>query len=312
MHAMILAAGLGTRLAPITDSIPKPLVPVVGVPTIELHIRRLAEFGFKNIVINTHHLARNVREALEDGSRFGVAIAYSHEPELLGTGGGIKKALPLLGDKDFLVVNADALFAPDYDRILDAHFRAGAAATMVVRRSPRALDYGAVRVDPHGRVRSIIGQGALDDDAEPTMFTGVHILSQRFAGALPDTGCIVRESYIPLLRDGEHVQAFVDEGYFCDLGTPDRYLRANLDLLTGRARLAGFEPPRRSVHIGADVDLSPEATLGNEVVLCDGCRVDASSHLERCVILPKARVQGAVRDCIVMGDGRKIGKESPP
>ncbi len=306
MHAMILAAGLGTRLAPITDVIPKPLVPVVGIPTIALHIRRLAGCGFKNIVINTHHLAQALRSALGDGARFGVTISYSHEPTLLGTGGGIKKALPLLGDGDFLVVNADALFAPDYERLLDTHARFGALATMVVRRTPEARDYGAVRIDASGRVRSIIGLGAPDLDTEATMFTGVHLLSREFAARLPEAGCIIRRSYIPVLEEGKAVQALVDDSYFCDLGTPQRYLRANLDLLTRRAHLDGLEPPPRDIFIGPDVDVDPGAELVGEVVLCDGCRIAASSRLQRCLVLPGARVEGEARDCIVMGDNRKI------
>ena len=108
---MILAAGLGTRLRPLTDTVPKPLLPVAGTPAVVRLMRWLRGAGIREIVINLHHLPDRIEDALGNGDLFDVDIVYSREPELLGTGGGIKKALTLLGDGPFLVINGDVVFA---------------------------------------------------------------------------------------------------------------------------------------------------------------------------------------------------------
>ncbi|MBW2277833.1 MAG: NDP-sugar synthase, partial [Deltaproteobacteria bacterium] len=253
MRAMILAAGFGTRLRPLTEKVPKPLVPVVGKPNIVRTIEHLRGFGVTEIVINLHHLPQAIREALGDGAAWGVSIAYSAEPRILGTGGGIKQALPLLGDETFLVVNGDALFAPDIDAALRAHRRHGALATLVLREDPEADNFGAVGLDDSDRVRRLVWAGDPESGPRSLMFTGVHLLEPAIASRLPDDGCIVRQTYAPLVEDGAPVFGTTDDGYFCDLGTPQRYLEANLTLVTGREHLPRLEPPQDGIYLGSDV-----------------------------------------------------------
>ena len=181
MHAMILAAGLGTRLRPITDHLPKPMVPVVGVPNIIRTILQLKNAGIENIVINTHWHPEAMKQRLGNGAEWGCEIRYSDEPMLLGTGGGIKKALPFLGNGHFLVVNGDALFAPDFKRILQFHEERDAEATLVLRRDPAAESYGAVGVDACGKIRRMVWAGRDIPNLTPYMFCGVHVLSPEIA-----------------------------------------------------------------------------------------------------------------------------------
>ncbi len=307
MRALILAAGFGTRLRPITERIPKPLVPVVGKPNISRTIEHLGRLGIRELAVNLHHLPDAIRAALGDGSNLGAEIAYSEErPEILGTGGGIRRALPLLGDGAFAVVNGDALFAPDLEGALVAHRRSGALATLVVREDPRAEELGAVHVDESGRVRRIAGRGADRAGLRPLMFTGVHLIEPEIEEHLPRKGCVVRNCYIPLLESGARIGAWIDSGYFCDLGTCGRYLGANLDLVTGAERIAGFAAPDDGVLVAADARVDPSAELGAGAVVESGAELAAGARVKRAVVLPGAAVRGDLKDAIACPNGEII------
>lgn len=303
MRAMILAAGLGTRLRPLTAKRPKPLLPVVGVPNIVRSIRHLVRAGIREIVVNSHHLPEVLEAALGDGAAFGAAIAFSREAVLLGTGGGIRRALPLLGDGTFVVVNGDALFAPDIRCAVEAHRDTGALATLVLRADPEAETLGAVGLDGHGRIRRLVFAKDAAAAERTYMFTGVHVLEPEIGGALPENGCIVRETYIPLLAEGARLFGLPEEGYFCDLGTPARYLAANVELVTGSARLPGIDPPPGGVYLGAGAVVGRGADLRPGTVICDGAKVAPGVRLERAVVLEGAVARCDAEDAVVMEDG---------
>jgi len=306
MRAMILAAGFGTRLRPLTEQIPKPLVPVVGKPNIVRTIEHLRGFGITDIVINLHHLPDAIRRALGDGSALGVSIAYTEEPQILGTGGGVKRALPLLGDETFAVLNGDALFAPDLDAALRLHRRRGALATLVLREDPQAETFGAVGLDDGDRIRRLVWAGDESAATRNLMFTGVHLIEPEIATSLPDDGCIVRQTYAPFVEQGAPLFGAVDDGYFCDLGTPERYLEANLALVTGAERLPGLEPPANGIHLGAGVEIGEGCRIVREAVIGDRARLAPGIALERSVVLDDAEVTADTADSIVAPGGLTI------
>jgi mannose-1-phosphate guanylyltransferase len=307
MRAMILAAGFGTRLRPLTELVPKPALPVVDVPNIVRTIDHLKRFGVSEIVVNLHHRPQALRALLGDGAALGVGIAYSEEaPEILGTGGGIRRALPLLGGGTFCVINGDALFAPDLAGALEAHRRSRALATMVVRRDPDAAAFGAVEVDGGGCVRRLVGAGDPRGDLTPYMFTGVHVLEPEIGALLPESGCIVRETYVPLVRAGGALGAFEEESAFCDLGTPRRYLDANADLVAGRTRLPGFEPPEERSYVGPGAHMGRGCSLGPGTVVERGARVADGVALVRCLVQSGATADRSARDTIFCADGTRL------
>ena len=159
MKAMILAAGLGTRLRPLTDTIPKPLLPVEGLPLIVWNLLLLRAGGIREVIINLHYLGSMIEEALGDGSRWDMRITYSHEAELLGTGGGLKAAEWFFDGQPFLVMNGDTLIDLDLQAFLDFHDVQGGVATLVLRDDPQAAQWGAVETDAQGHILRIIGQG---------------------------------------------------------------------------------------------------------------------------------------------------------
>lgn len=302
MRAMILAAGLGTRLRPLTDYIPKPLLPVVGVPNIVRVIHLLKKAGVRDIVINLHHLPEMIESALGSGDSLGVAIEYTREPVLLGTAGGIRNALAHLGKETFIVINGDSFYAPDIGKALAYHKKVGALATLVVRSDPRAESYGAVGMDGTGKVVRLAWVKSGVTAESLGMFTGVHIMEPSFAEELPASGCIVRKTYMPLIEQGAPIFGFFNDGWFFDLGTPSDYLHANLALLRGQIALDGFSPPPGEIFTGQGLELGENARLLPGAILGNHVRVAPGTTVERAVVLDGAHVQGDVRDAVVVGD----------
>jgi NDP-sugar pyrophosphorylase family protein len=170
---MILAAGLGTRLRPLTDRLPKPLLPVAGRPMIEYTLGWVAAAGIQHVMINLHHKGELIRQALGTGEQFGMTISYSDEPVILGTGGGLKRVERFFTDEPFLVVNADVLTALDPAAVIRVHAAHRPLATLVVRRDPDAATYGALGLDSAGRIRRFLGRGGAGEPLEDVMFTGI-------------------------------------------------------------------------------------------------------------------------------------------
>jgi NDP-sugar pyrophosphorylase family protein len=300
---MILAAGLGTRLKPITDQLPKPLVPVVGVPNIVRLITHLKRAAITEIVINTHHLPELLEETIGDGSHYGVKIVYSRETEILGTGGGIKRALPLLGDQPFIVFNGDALFTPDIANAARMHEKQKSLATLLVREDPESDKYGAVGLDNSGQIRRLVWAGDENLVVKSYMFTGVHILEPEIGKFLPDEGCIVRKTYIPLLADNIPLRGLPTDGYFCDLGTPERFLQANVALVTGQTKIDGFRSQQSGTYVGKHVSLGKNCRLGPGTVVCDRAVIAADVSIERAVVFEGATVNRSIKNAIVTSKG---------
>ena len=177
MRAMILAAGLGTRLRPLTNTIPKPLLPVGGTPLIVWNLLLLKRHGFRQVVINLHHLGPMIEQTLGTGSKFGIRIIYSHEPVILGTGGGIKQAEPHFSGEPVLILNGDTLVELDLEALCDFHRLRNAAATLVLREDPDAARWGLVS----SRSLEVLGRSQRSADAcvEPRRSVGARETRRR-------------------------------------------------------------------------------------------------------------------------------------
>ncbi len=241
MKAMILAAGLGTRLRPLTHTIPKPMVPVAGRPMIEYPLSLLKRHGIREVIINTHHLAGQIQDGLGDGSELGLSISYSHEPEILGTGGGIRNAMHLFGQGPILVINGDTLIDVDLTALINRHRQTRAAATMVLIELKGKHDFGPVEVDQNLRVRRIIGKPEQVAGAELRVmtFTGVHIIGPEILAELPEQGfsSIITEGYHKVLEQGQTVMGYRTRGYWKSLDTAQRVAEAESDILAQRFAL---------------------------------------------------------------------------
>jgi mannose-1-phosphate guanylyltransferase len=312
--SMILCAGLGTRLRPLTLRAPKPAVPVCGVPLVSWTLGLVAGAGATRAVVNVHHLPDEMVAAAEAGARAaGLPLAISREPVIAGTGGALREARRHLQGADaILLVNGDVLFDVDLGAALAAHRASGALATMLLLPMPEGAPYAAVETDPSGAVRRIAGRfgpgplpssaprsegsaGTSGDRLSPWHFTGVHVLSPALLDRVPASPfeCDVnRHVYPPLMASGA-VRGLVVDGYWNDLGTPARYLEASRDVLLGKvppARFARAAPLARSrelapgIRVGAGAAIDPAARLVAPAFVGAGCGVPAGATVEDAVI----------------------------
>lgn len=236
---MILAAGLGTRLRPLTNTIPKPLLPIAGTPLIVWNLLLLRHHGFQEVVINLHHLGPMIEQALGDGAKFGLRIIYSREPMILGTGGGIKQAEPYFSGEPVLVLNSDTLFELDLQAFVAFHRARQAAATLAVRDDPDAARWGLVEVGAGNRIVRITGKGLTDSaPTTPRMFAGVHILDPRLLKDVPEgVASSIIDPYVAAIERGEAVLGYDLQGYWSDIGTVERYAQAEQEARAGLIRL---------------------------------------------------------------------------
>jgi len=231
-RAMILAAGLGTRLRPLTLYTPKPLLPLDGTVLIDHQIRYLAKSGMRSLAINLHHLGEKIRNHVGDGHSFGVEVNYSDEPEILGTGGGIKQAARFFGRRPFVVLNADSLIEADVGALIRAHGESGFQVTMVVKRIEDGDGYTPLDLDDESGVREF-GRGEY-------FYTGLQVLGPEIFDTLPPSGtpaCLIEDGYKKLLKRGGRIGALVYDGYFNDMGTPERYEQAKVDVSNGTFKI---------------------------------------------------------------------------
>jgi mannose-1-phosphate guanylyltransferase len=322
LRGMVLAAGMGSRLKGLGIELPKPLLPVCNHPLITYALAPLRGHGITEVGINLHHLGENITELLGSGADYGVDIFYSQENELLGTGGGVRRIADYLthgGREPCVIVNGKILIEVDLEVVLAMHRITGAAATMVLVETPDADKWGAIEVDGDGRVYRLLGEASpasAPQKLHKCMFTGVHIVEPSLLERLPRNGpsCIVRQGYLPALRDGEIVSAYVIPGYFFEHSTPARYLQGNVNALRGVARLSHLPGPlvgvsaraqvsgrallRPPVCIGAGAVIEDNAVVGPDVVLGEGAHVERGVQIERAVVFSGVHVKSSMRDAI--------------
>lgn len=292
---MLLCAGLSTRLGALGAERPKPMLPVCSFPIVRYGIANLVGHGITEIIINTHHKGDVIRNELGDGRAFGAKIQYIDEPVLLGTGGGLKNALPLLDpsgrDEAFISLNGKLIFDLDITALVEAYRQAQSArpvlGMMVVRRVADAKSWGAVDVAADGRITNILGDG-------DHMFCGVHITKPSVMARLPEgESDSIRQGYLPWLRGGELVLAYEHRGgYFAEHSTPDRYLDSNWSLLGGAplrhppGRFAAIDPTARihpTATIVAPVKIDAQAMIAANVTVGPYAVVGAGAQIERSI-----------------------------
>lgn len=238
MRAMILAAGLGTRLRPLTNDRPKALVEIAGRTLLEITLTRLREFGIHDVIVNAHHFAEKLVQYLKAHGNFGMHIEVSREEVLLDTGGGLKKAAHFFQytEQPFLLHNVDILSTVDLARMAQSHRESGALATLAVqdRKTSRYLLFDdelqlcGRRIDGDEIVRSVASP-------DPLAFAGIHVISPRIFERMSEDGIFsIIDVYLRLAHEGERIIGFrADEYYWRDVGKPESIARAEEDINSG-------------------------------------------------------------------------------
>ncbi len=301
LRALVLAAGRGERLRPLTETLPKPLLPVAGRPLVAWTLERLRRSGIEAVALNLHHRGDAIRAALGESLR-GLPLVYSPERELLGTGGALPPLAEFLGAADLvLVVNGDSLCRWPVAELVARHRRDRPAATLLFQRTVDPRDFGGgVALDRSWVTAFRRGDLAWETSPTRRVFAGAALLEPALVGRLPrGPSDIVSALYEPLLAAGEAIAALETARAWHDLGTPARYLAGALDwALSGR--------PERSARTFAGAAVDPTAHLAR-VVVEGGATVEAGARVSDALVLPGARVGVAaqVRRSIV-GPGAAV------
>jgi mannose-1-phosphate guanylyltransferase len=325
MQALILAGGEGTRLRPLTTTVPKPVVPLVDRPFIRFMVDWLQTHGVDDVVMSCGHLASGVRNVLGDGTALGIKLRYVEEPRPLGTGGALKYAQQLL-DERFLMLNGDVLTDLDLTAQIAEHDRTGARATLALTPVEDPTNYGLVRTADGGAVTEFVEKPAPDQIDTRNISAGVYVLEREAVLGLlePDQPASIERDVFPKLV-GEGLYGCVSDGYWLDIGTPQRYLQATFDILEGTVGTnlvermgqgflcieqnvdnAGRIIPSALVESGCRI--AENARIGGRVVLEHGVTVGENTVVERSVVMQGTEI-GAnchISGCIV-GGGVRIG-----
>ncbi|MGI8580099.1 MAG: sugar phosphate nucleotidyltransferase [Solirubrobacteraceae bacterium] len=324
MQALILAGGEGTRLRPLTSTVPKPVVPLVDRPFAAYMLEWLRSHGVDDVVMACGFMAEGVRDVLGDGSALGVRLRYLAEPRPLGTAGAIRFAQDLL-DERFLVLNGDVLTDIDVSAQIAAHETTGARATLALMGVEDPTGYGLVSVDGEGRVTDFLEKPGPGFAGAPLINAGVYVLARDVIDLIePEQMVSIERDVFPALI-GDGLQAVRADGYWMDIGTPERYLQGTYDILEGRVATPVRErlgEDGRSVGEGSriagsilppalledDCQVAEGATVGGGVVLRRGVSVGAGSRVERAVVLEGAEIgsECSLSACVV-GPGARVG-----
>jgi mannose-1-phosphate guanylyltransferase len=342
VQALILAGGEGTRLRPLTSTVPKPVVPLVDRPFIAFMIDWLREHGVDDVVMSCGHMAEGVRSVLGDGASLGIRLRYVEEPHPLGTGGALKFAEPLL-DERFLMLNGDILTDMDVRAQLSQHERTGAVATLALTPVEDPAPYGLVRLAADGAVTEFVEKPSPEQIDSNEISAGVYVLDRSVLALLKagEKASIERDVFPKLV--GEGLYGWVSRGYWLDIGTPERYLQATFDILEGTvetgvvrrmgagylsvadgAEVSGLVLPAALIEsgcriaagarvggrvlLGRDVSVGSGTTIERSVVL-DGARIGENCTLRGCIVGPGARIEDGCRvdGLTVLGEDVRIG-----
>lgn len=323
--AVILVGGKGTRLRPLTNSIPKPMLPVAGYPFLQHLLGRIRDAGMTHVVLGTSFKAEVFEEHFGDGSELGLEIEYVVEDSPLGTGGGIRNVLPYLRHDRAMVFNGDILGGTDLGAVLRTHVDNDADVSLHLLRVADPRAFGCVPTAEDGRVQAFLEKA--EDPPTDQINAGCYVFQRDIIASIPENRVVSveRDVFPDLLEKGRRLYGHVDQAYWRDLGTPDDFVRGSSDLVRGiapspllagrngealvdeSAAIAGGALLLGGTVIGRGAEIGAGARVDTSVVF-DGVEIEAGATVERCVVAAGARIgaRAHLRDTVV-GEGAVVG-----
>lgn len=318
MQAIILAGGQGTRLMPLTEEKPKPMIPVLNKPLMEYSIDLLKQHGINNIGVTLMYLPKIIKDYFGDGKRFDVNIKYVEETSPLGTAGSVKLAHNIIEDETFIVLSGDALTNIDITKIHKYHKSIGADVTIVLSKQENPLEYGVVLTETDGRVTSFIEKPQWENVVTNTVNTGIYIIEKHVLDKIPkNTFFDFSKGLFPMLLEEKYnVFGYITEDYWCDLGNPESYLNANIDILQGKVFGKKYENIlEENVKISDNTKLIPPVYIGKNTVITGESSIGPNVVIGQNVILNNVSAKNSllwdktiVNECDL--DGEVIGENS--
>jgi mannose-1-phosphate guanylyltransferase len=310
---MVLAAGLGTRLRPLTYEMPKPMVPVLNRPIMDHILELLKRHGFEELIANLSYLPDQLRERFGDGSAYGVSLEWSFEEELLGTAGGVRNVREFFGASPFLVMAADALTDVDLGALRAAHESNGGIATLTVKQVADTSEYGVVVTGSDGRVQGFQEKPDPTEALSNLASCMIYMLEPEIFDYFPDEPEVdfALDVFPALLENDVPFHVHETSAYWNDIGSLGEFRQGNFDALVGEVEIDhGAEPAgdgvlrapgavlpdgaeiEAPVLIGAGAEIDADVVLEGPVVIGDGCRIGRGARLKRTVLLPETEVLG--------------------
>ncbi|MDE2292365.1 MAG: NDP-sugar synthase [Elusimicrobia bacterium] len=325
LKAMVLSAGAGTRLRPLTYETPKPMMPIVNRPVLHHVLDNLARHGVRDVVMNVHAYPEQVMRYCGDGSRWGVSIRYSREKTLLGTAGAVKRVEKWLKDGPFLIMSGDGLSDVDLTALFEFHRRRRSIGTMVTKAIEEKFPYGVTLSGKNGRIKGFVEKPSWGQFFSNQVNTGIYLFEPEVLRLIPrgfyDFG---HELWPKLLKLGKPIHAWEWEGYWCDVGSLAEYRRAQMACLDGKvhisipgrqlrprvwveegARIASTAELRAPCVIGTESLIGPHAVVGPHTVVGAGCRVGTGATLKSSILFNRVVVgeKAHLVNAIVGSDG---------
>jgi NDP-sugar pyrophosphorylase family protein len=306
MRAMILSAGYGTRLWPLTEDRTKPAIPILGKPLVGYVAEYLARYGWRDILVNLHHRADSVRNALGDGTKFGVKLSYIEEPVILGTSGALDNARSYFESETFLVINGKLICDLDLDAALKTHRESKAIATLVLLPNTKRERFTVVETSG-GLLTGFGGMPAPSTEEDPPlMFTGIQILEPRIFDYIPRGvfSHTTTDVYPQATAQGERVAVHVASGTWYELSTLQRYRDISLELLATK---------KETLWAGTGCVIAKDANVTN-TILWDDVVVEAGARVSRAVLADGVRIRSGevIEDAVVVCASLIAGKAVPP
>jgi mannose-1-phosphate guanylyltransferase/mannose-1-phosphate guanylyltransferase/phosphomannomutase len=308
---MLLGAGLGTRLRPITYELPKPVVPVVGEPVMGHILRLLERHGFEQVVANLHYFPDLIRDRFGDGSDYGVELSYSFEQELLGTAGGVRNVRDFFGEETFLIISGDALTDIDLGALWARHRETGGIGTLALKRVEDPSQLGVVIVGEDGRIQGFQEKPDPAEALSDLGNCGIYVFEPEIFDHFPEKAFVDwAQDVFPVLLDQDvPFHGHETEQYWNDIGSLHEFRQGNFDALTGAVKieLSGrereqgvrigetsqlgeqvlMEPP---IYVGENCEIETDVRLTGPVVIGDGCTIGSGATLREVVIWPRSEV----------------------
>ncbi len=315
MKAVILVGGQGTRLRPLTDTIPKSMLPLVNIPFLEHVLKLLKRYSIEEVILSAGVSLDVFKNYFGDGKEYGLKIIYAKEDEPLGTAGAIKNVEKYLDDSTFVVLNGDILTDLNIARLVEYHKSKKALVTITLASVEDPTPYGLVPIDDTGKVITFLEKPSQDEAITDLINAGTYVLEPEILSFIPEgINYSFEKGVFPgMVKRDEGIFGFSPNVYWLDIGTPQKYLKAHHDVLEGEIEL-NFEgeqiKPR--VWVGEDCEISSEANIFGPVVIGNSCQIEASATIfghttigNNCIVGPGAAVSESV-----LFDGCKVNGAS--
>jgi len=328
MKAMVLAAGFGTRLQPLTHVLPKPMFPVLGRPLLSHTFDILESANITDVAVNVHHLPDFIINYFEKQKLHDLNLHFSREEKILGTAGGIKKMEGFLEGGPFILINSDIITNIKLDKVIDFHKKNNSRLTLVVRQDISPEQYDSIEICKDGRIVHFVGASSMNIPGNTTrvMFTGIQIIEPEIFKRIPEGQfCGTTESIFPqMIKDEVPVYGYLHNGYWKDMGNRENYLQVNSDALDERVSLKGVSPNElnnpliippvlvdRNCQVAENSQIGPYTVIGPNCNIKSGAIIENSILWEGVTIGAGSNIKGSViAQNRTIGDGKNIINES--